>query len=675
MYIYYSSIISKHNMQTNHENTTQTVVRAKREKKQVPFCTICTEKFNVTTHLPIQCPYCEFEACRTCCKTYLLNQTDPKCMNNDCEHEWTRKFMNSVFTREFITNEYKKHRENVLFDQERALLPATQVLVENEVRKENIVKKNIDLKNQIDILRHEMQNLNNEYWIITRTSNEEQPAERRTFVRACPDENCRGFLTTQWKCGICEKWACPTCHEIKGLVRDDPHTCNPNNVATAELLATDTKCCPNCGIGIFKIDGCFGRNIPIPLYNGGVKMSQEIDVGDILVGPDGLPRSVIQLCSGEDELYEIRQSRIEIIDENNIHVSNTRSTNCYTCKKEDYVNYINCRDDWECKCETLCCCDYNTFCNNPIDILPSSYVVNSKHNLVLYNENNMEIVISVEDYNLCSSELKQTWFGVQCIKPDTIKYNNIHVIPLGKGLYYGWKLEENNKFLLLDNTLVSNCDQMWCTDCHTAFSWRTGRIQTQVHNPHYYEWLRRTNNGVAPRNPGDVPGGCNNRQITHHTFRDFYSEMNSKKLKGYRETSQTKDIMHKLSMYCQSIVHLRFNEIIRYRYNYVENNQQLRIKYMRNMIDEDNFKLLIQQHEKKHQRNLEIRNILQLVHDTCSDIIFRFYDEFNKSSWKDDFSIIHEMDAIISYANECLLDICNIYKCKTIQFNNELRVV
>ena len=27
--------------------------------------------------------------------------------------------------------------------------------------------------------------------------------QRNEFVRACPDENCRGFLSTQWKCGVC----------------------------------------------------------------------------------------------------------------------------------------------------------------------------------------------------------------------------------------------------------------------------------------------------------------------------------------------------------------------------------------------------------------------------------------------------------------------------------------
>jgi hypothetical protein len=40
---------------------------------------------------------------------------------------------------------------------------------------------------------------------------------------------------------------------------------------------------------------------------------------------------------------------------------------------------------------------------------------------------------------------------------------------------------------------IDGCDQMWCIECHTAFSWTTGEIEKKIHNPHYYEYLRNTN--------------------------------------------------------------------------------------------------------------------------------------------------------------------------------------
>ena len=40
---------------------------------------------------------------------------------------------------------------------------------------------------------------------------------------------------------------------------------------------------------------------------------------------------------------------------------------------------------------------------------------------------------------------------------------------------------------------------MWCINCKTAFSWSNGTIENGiVHNPHYFEYLRRTQ-GSVPR--------------------------------------------------------------------------------------------------------------------------------------------------------------------------------
>lgn len=53
---------------------------------------------------------------------------------------------------------------------------------------------------------------------------------------------------------------------------------------------------------------------------------------------------------------------------------------------------------------------------------------------------------------------------------------------------------------------IDGCNQMWCTSCNTAFDWISGlEVKGQnIHNPHYYEYLKTAGNGIVPRNPGDV---------------------------------------------------------------------------------------------------------------------------------------------------------------------------
>lgn len=43
---------------------------------------------------------------------------------------------------------------------------------------------------------------------------------------------------------------------------------------------------------------------------------------------------------------------------------------------------------------------------------------------------------------------------------------------------------------------IDGCDQMFCTKCKTAFSWRTLNIQRGlIHNPHYHEYMTQLNTG------------------------------------------------------------------------------------------------------------------------------------------------------------------------------------
>lgn len=422
-------------------------------------CVICAENINKSNHSLIHCPYCSFKACRSCCETFILDKTTAICMNYSCGKEWTRKQLVQLFTKTFVNDKWKNIREKVLLDKEIALLPATQIIVEQEIQKE----KYMDEIKEIDKIMADLNKRRLQLQIKIR-NNINSEVHHKVFIRACSQENCRGFLSSQWKCGLCKHYTCSNCHLVKGLTRDCQHICNPDEVATAKLLEKDTKCCPKCATGIFKIDGC---------------------------------------------------------------------------------------------------------------------------------------------------------------------------------------------------------DQMWCTQCHTAFSWRTGMIETKIHNPHFYEWQRQ-NFGSVPRNPQD--NLCGNNELTHRTLNDISNIIYKKVgINNIPLKDEAKILYSNLSIIIRKTLHLKETQIPLYYVDNVENNLKLRVKYLRNKISKDEFKISLQRDNKKYEKKKEMYEILQLFVNTVTEIINRVIlniQESSNNSFSKSLESMNEVNKLKEYINECLLEISITYNSK-----------
>lgn len=236
-------------------------------------CPVCLDKFTGSVRKEVKCQYCQYSVCVTCVKRYMLSSVeDPHCMN--CRRAWNRDFIDSYLTITFRKGPLKKHREDILLDREKARLPLLQPRVEARVQAQSMYedmavhnKKIAELEaaiakeREIVLRLHRRRHNLEEIAAGRRNPGTEADAsgekrEIRQFTQKCPVEDCRGFLSSAWKCGTCQTWVCSDCLVPKGKEKDSPHTCNEDAKATAALIKKETKPCPKCGMGISKIDGC-----------------------------------------------------------------------------------------------------------------------------------------------------------------------------------------------------------------------------------------------------------------------------------------------------------------------------------------------------------------------------------------------------------------------------------
>ena len=280
-------------------------------------CIICCEKFNLTIRKKIKCNFCDVEICLKCNKRYLLGiNGDSHCMS--CKNKWDRKYLNSILPKNFITKDLVNVKKKFLYDTEKSRFPDTMPFVINylkipEMNKEiyliqkksdNILKEYYSLRKESSKLTKEIYSLItendsnsdfsdkleetktkrldldkkanatiNDYWYNNRKiysikynikrfkkalppTNQEQVTEKRKFVQKCQKEGCRGFLSSQWKCAICQEWTCPKCLEVIGPDKNVEHVCKQENLESAKLIKKETRPCPKCATPIFKINGC-----------------------------------------------------------------------------------------------------------------------------------------------------------------------------------------------------------------------------------------------------------------------------------------------------------------------------------------------------------------------------------------------------------------------------------
>ena len=97
----------------------------------------------------------------------------------------------------------------IYIDREKSILHSKQNLVIRELQIRECVKRNEQIAIDIKKLKTDLYMLRKErlkmYTLIRNPDiNSQEEQTRHDFIQMCVVENCRGYLSSQWKCCICK---------------------------------------------------------------------------------------------------------------------------------------------------------------------------------------------------------------------------------------------------------------------------------------------------------------------------------------------------------------------------------------------------------------------------------------------------------------------------------------
>ena len=207
---------------------------------------------------------------------------------------------------------------------------------------------------------------------------------------------------------------------------------------------------------------------------------------------------------------------------------------------------------------------------------------------------------------------------------------------------------------------IDGCDQMYCTQCHTAFSWRTGRVESgTVHNPHYFEWLRKNNQPVNR----DVAAVYCGREIDDHFVRSM--------VRRSRPALE----------FSRALVHFRYVILPRFRTHDFADNQELRIAYLKKELSEIQFRTTLQQREKAREKKMEYYRLLSMFLQCATEIMYRYNQEERERAHEIRGGVttvfpkyFEEILNLLTYVNECLARIAYLFGSQRQYLTDDLKL-
>lgn len=454
--------------------TTTTTANAKPVSKRrliiVNRCGIC-----MTDHKfkKIQCEYCSYQACISCCERYILTQKVAKCMNIYCKREWSSEFISDIFPKTFLEGDYKNHYQNILLDNEKASFPET-----------------VECINRLEEIEKALDKYEESYEII----------KKRSQDMLSNDKTQREIHSTQNMIYVLD-----------------------------EQIKKDTKKNDTKNTLSLKIKKEIVERV------SSLQKYRQI-LAELYIKCNSLNENIYQYNRDLDYIDRLTQEKehIEATGKSSKTKYNMKKCPAEECRGFLDINFV---------CG-ICKCNACPYCHE---------------------------VKAEEEQHKCNPDTVKT---IDLMTKDTKSCPTCHT--------------NINK--------IDGCDQMWCTLCHTAFSWTTGMIENKIHNPHYYQWMRsKSENGEIPR-VDEEEAFCNENV-------EYYIRSNN----SWNVLQRFRDVyLPKMDSIERNNVKIRFMK---------------KCRFLKNEMTEKNYKLFLEKNAFEKKGHDEFNNFIALTTNVYLDLL------------------------------------------------------
>ena len=477
-------------------------------------CNFCFEKYNNSARRKkVKCNDCDYHACVDClCKNWLLTTPEPVCPN--CRHVWSNKFLLENISLSFIQNELNPHHAKKYVEIDRAKLAETALTENRKILCNKIRTFTKDFFKDRKIIHNKC----NDFITIILEYNCKCNIDYKTAMMSDNEINLLKQISNDLN-----KLVTDSCNKINTLVSNYVLSINEN--ANPAWILEKNQWRGNTAPILGMINNIQKNNLLTNIINN--INNPEYPLGKNYMERDRLIRNILRKQYNDiyliqlpeyhyyymyetqrifEDIRTICAAKLININDNGItrlptqlpnQLPPTNNADNHLTIQEETKQFKSVLYGKKCTMNDCrgflqnnnSCSECGHFvCNN---CLMEIGVVNKEDE----NRNTIEKIKKIHN---CDPNVVET---IKLLKKETKGCPQCE-IPIYK---------------------IDGCDQMWCTQCKVAFSWKTGQIvkdNNYIHNPHYFEWMRKNNREIA-RNPLDILGVQNNecgRMPFHELF-------------------------------------------------------------------------------------------------------------------------------------------------------------